>query len=90
MNQLTQRSRWEQARLACWGDGQRGQCGPGMVTGAVRERQEITARLALLPTEAEANHMGYCISGNRSGFYFRHTGQLWRISTREVIRSDYC
>ena len=59
-----------------------------MEAGAVWEGQELTERLALVATEAEANHTGYCISGNVSGFYFRCTGQLWRISTREVIRLD--
>lgn len=58
------------------------------MTGAVGERQEVTERLALLTTEAEANDTGYCISGNKSGFYFRRAGQLWRILTRKVIRFD--
>lgn len=55
------------------------------MTGAVGERQEVTERLALVTTEAEANDTGYCISGNKSGFYFRCAGQLWRILTRKVI-----
>lgn len=55
------------------------------------ERGKRPAETALLATEVEAKSqavLGYCVSGNKYGFYVKCTGQLWRILPRDVISFD--